>query len=274
MQESKGKRLLLSGEMLREISYPDVHLIDDMCEGFKITGRLGDSGCFEKIPRQPTMTVQNLIAMSKGLNQAVVFRAARVEDNDLVTAAWEETQLELEKEWIWLDKTGDFSGLSPSHRFGLQQKKKVRVIDNFKTSGLKTACGSPEKQKLFGLDFLATTLVRSLSLKKPGGSQGVCGKTFYLSAAYKQFPIHQSDREFIRLAVPEPGRRACSIYGVNALPFGATGSVSGSLRVSTALFHIITMGLGVWAGTFFDFPILCRGDVAKQTERHMSHLLD
>ena len=29
---------------------------------------------------------------------------------------------------------------------------------------------------------------------------------------------------------------------VNALPFGATGSVSGFLRVSTALFHIITFG--------------------------------
>ena len=93
--------------MLCEISYPDVHLIDDICEGFKITGWMRDSGCFEKIPKQPIMTVQNLIAMSNVLNQAVVSRAAGVEDDDLVKAAWEETQLELEKEWIWLDKTGN-----------------------------------------------------------------------------------------------------------------------------------------------------------------------
>ena len=149
----KGKRPLLFGEMLREISYPDVHLIDDICEGFKITGWMRDSGCFEKIPKQPTMTVQNLIAMSNGLNQAAVSRAAGVEDDDLVKAAWEATQLELEKEWIWLDKTGDFSGPSLTHRFGLQQKKKVCVIDNFKTSGVNATCGAPEKQKLFGVDF-------------------------------------------------------------------------------------------------------------------------
>ncbi len=62
---------------------------------------------------------------------------------------------------------------------------------------------------------------------------------------------------------------------MNALPFGATGSVSGFLRVSTALFHIITCGLGVWAGTFLDdFPILRRSDLAKQTEQQVSLLLD
>ena len=61
---------------------------------------------------------------------------------------------------------------------------------------------------------------------------------------------------------------------MNALPFGATGSVSGSLRVSAALFHVITLGLGVWAGAFFDdFPVLCRGNVARQTEQHVAHLL-
>ncbi len=100
------------------------------------------------------MTVKNLLATSKGLNQAVISRVAGVEDDDLTKAAWDEMQLELEKEWIWLDKSNDFPGLSLTHRFGLQQKKKVRAIDNFKTSGVNATCGSPEKQKLFGPDFL------------------------------------------------------------------------------------------------------------------------
>ena len=207
------------------------------------------------------------------MDQAVIARAVGVEDNELTKAAWDETQLELEKDWLWLDESNDFSGLSLTHRFGLQQKKKVRVIDNFKTGGVNATCGSPEKQKLFGLDFLATTLVRALSGNRSGEKHGLCGKTFDLSSACKQFPLHPSDRDFIRLA--EPGRKACAIYGVNALPFGATGSVSGFLRVSTALFHIITFGLGAWAGTFFDdFPISCRGDIVHQTEQHVSLLLD
>ena len=59
------------------------------------------------------------------------------------------------------------------------------------------------------------------------------------------------------------------------MPFGASGSVAGFLRVSTAVFHLLTLGLGVWAGTFFDdFPVLSRADVAQQTEDHVSLFLD
>ena len=65
------------------------------------------------------------------------------------------------------------------------------------------------------------------------------------------------------------------MFGLNALPFGASGSVAGFLRVSTAVFHVLTVGLGIWAGTFFDdFPILCQESVSKQTEQHVSMLLD
>ena len=90
-----GKRLLLFGEMLRGISYPDVHLIEDICEVFKITGWMRDSGCLEKFPKQPSLTVAGLIATSCGLNNTVIARAASSEDDELVRAAWDETQLEL-----------------------------------------------------------------------------------------------------------------------------------------------------------------------------------
>ena len=270
-----GKRLLLFGEMLKDISYPDVHLIDDICEGFRVTGWMRDSGCFDKLPKQPSLTVDGLIAMSRGLNHAVLSRANSTDGDELVQAAWDETQLELERKWIWRDDTGDLSGLSLTHRFGLQQKKKVRVIDNFKTSGVNATCGMMEKQKLYGLDFLATSLVRALVLFRENRIKGVEGKTFDLSSAYKQFPLHSVDRNFIRIAVPRPNSNDCVVYGLNALPFGASGSVAGFLRISTAVFHILTISMGVWAGTFFDdFPILSQGSVSRQTESHVSMLFD
>ena len=204
--------------------------------------------------------------MSRGLNHTVIAKAASLEDTDLVKAAWDETQSELERKWIWRDDSGDFAGLSLTHRFGLQQKKKVRVIDNFKTSGVNATCGMMEKQKLFGLDFLVTALVRALALFEAGSIGGVEGKTFDPLSAYKQFPLHSSDRDFIRIGVPQPEGQGCAIFGLNALPFGASGSVAGFLRVSTAVFHVLTVGLGIWAGTFFDdFPILCQESVSKQT---------
>ena len=182
---------------------------------------------------------------------------------------------ELDKQWIWKDTSGKFTGLSLTHRFGLQQKKKVRAIDNFKTSGVNATCGMPEKQKLYGLDFIATTLVRAFTLTSDLRGLALQGETFDLSSAYKQFPIHRDDRSFIRIAVPVPGESRCEIFGVNSLPFGASGSVAGFLRVSTAIFHILTLGLEVWAGTFFDdFPVLSRLDLSGQTEKQVSHLLD
>ena len=126
------------------------------------------------------------------------------------------------------------------------------VIDNFKTGGLNATCGMPEKQKLSGLDFMATTLVRALAMSEGGLVLSLKGKTFDLSSAYKQFPIHREDRKFIRIAVLVPGENRCEVFGLNAWPCRATGRVGGFLRVSAAIFHLVALGLGVWAGTFFD----------------------
>ena len=68
----KGKRLLLFGEMLSDIKYPDKWLISDICNGFRITGWVRDSGCFMKLPKQPSMTVKHLLGMTRGLNEAVL----------------------------------------------------------------------------------------------------------------------------------------------------------------------------------------------------------
>ena len=270
----EGKRLLVFGEMLKQIGYPDTHLISDICQGFRITGWVRDSGCFVRLPKQPSMTLKHLLGMTRGLNEAVLAKAAGSHDTDLVNAAWSETMEELEKKWIWGDDSKTFAGLSLTQRFGLQQKKKVGVIDNFKTSGVNATCGMQEKQKLFGLDFLATTLVSALN-SHGDVKGGLQGKTFDLSSAYKQFPIHGEDRKVIRIAVPVPGKSECQVFGVNALPFGATGSVAGFLRVSTAVFHLLTLGMEVWAGTFFDdFPILSKAEISDQTEKHVSHLLN
>ena len=179
----KGKRLLLLGQMLEAIGYPDKHLISDICRGFWVMGWMRDSGCFTKLPKQPSLSISAMLSMAKGLNEAVLAKAAGQDNDGLVQAAWDETQLELERGWIWEDNTNNFKGLSLTHRFGLQQKKKVRVIDNFKTSGVNATCGMTEKQKLFGLDFIATTLVRAFTM---GANKqlGIEGKTFDLASAY------------------------------------------------------------------------------------------
>ena len=67
-----------------------------------------NSGCFVRLPKQPSMTVKHLLGMTRGLNQAVLSRSSATEDSDLVRASWEETLEELDKQWIWKDDSGNF----------------------------------------------------------------------------------------------------------------------------------------------------------------------
>ena len=56
--------------------------------------------------------------------------------------------------------------------------------------------------------------------------------------AYKQFGIAVDDRELVRLAVRNPVDHKVSLFGVNSLPFGASGSVGGFLRISLAVWYV------------------------------------
>ena len=87
-----------------------------------------------------------------------------------------------------------------------------------------------------------------------------------LRAAYKQFPLSAADREILRLAVCQPGQSAPSIFGVNALPFGAVGSVAGFLRISHALWFIGAAALGLcWTAFYDDFSVLAREELLHST---------
>ena len=100
-----GKRLLLFGEMLSEMGYPDEHLVSDICRGFRVMGWMRDSGCFIKLPKQPSLSVKAMLGMAKGLNEAVLAKVSGQDSHGLVQAAWDETQLELERGWIGYGKT-------------------------------------------------------------------------------------------------------------------------------------------------------------------------
>ena len=58
-------------------------------------GWMRDSGCFTKLPKQPSLSISAMLSMAKGLNEAVLAKAAGQDNDDLVQAAWDETQLEL-----------------------------------------------------------------------------------------------------------------------------------------------------------------------------------
>ena len=205
----RGKRLLLMDEMLRSIDHPDVHLVKDICNGFTLSGWMVDSGCFLRFPRPPQMTLDSLLRSSAGLSRATVSRIEAGASDEVARKAWAETEQEVNKGWLWEDLSGDLRGKVVANRFGLAQKSKTRVIDDFKLCGLNSTVGLPEKHVLHGVDYIAATLMRGMS--KFGLKRGaLVGKTFDLTAAYKQFAICEKDRRFSPGGHQESRGRTCA----------------------------------------------------------------
>ena len=270
----KGKRLLLFEEILKEIDFPDHHLVRDICAGFRITGWLRDSMIFPHRSKPPQYSVDALMRLSKGISRSIFKSVNSEEVSDALVGAWEGTVTEIEKGWLVEDKNPDLDKLVVARRFGLAQKLKVRVIDDFKQCGVNGAAGLPEKYVLHSIDAIAATLARALSLGLPDGEK-LYGTTFDLVAAYKQYAIHPEDRERVRICVKDVGEGVAKVYKINALPFGASGSVAGFLRISAALACIGQVCLGFWWSSFFDdFPTLTASSLADQCKAQVHLLFD
>ena len=105
----QGKRLLVFKEMLEDLRFADTNLFSDIISGFRLSGWMRDSQVFMSLPRPPKLTLAALLKSSVGLQKAVLKRVREPEDADLHLAAWEETQAECERKWIWEDTTGDLT---------------------------------------------------------------------------------------------------------------------------------------------------------------------
>jgi len=88
------------------------------------------------------------------------------------------------------------------------------------------------------------------SLKNPQWK----ARSLDLAKAYKQLAVHPNSRHLAVVGYQLPDG-SCKYYVSNSLPFGATASVFGFLRVSRALWHIATVMLNIPGSCYFDdFP--------------------
>jgi hypothetical protein len=247
----RNKRLALWQEMLEYYEYPDKDLVRDIVRGFPLTGWLPDSNVFPKDYKPPSINVGTLHSLSAGLNERVRSKVLGGASSELLDATWEETEKELQEGWMEIDNNGG-KNTSWAMRFGLQQRDKVRVIDDFSIAGVNGTTGLQERLKIFGIDDIAALIAYSLDTCGGEVHPTLLGKTMDLKSAYKQFGICSSDRERIRVATRHPTTSELVLLMVNALPFGATGSVSGFLRVSMFLWFLGMMGARLAWTCFYD----------------------
>eukprot|EP00438_Fugacium_kawagutii_P023973 Skav204018 [mRNA] locus=scaffold229:27438:28982:+ [translate_table: standard] len=197
------------------------------------------------------------------------------DDNDpLVQGTWEKTLEELGKGYIWRDDSqGAGTDIVLAKRFGLIQRGgKLRVIDDCAHGDLNSTLGIVEKYRVHAIDECAAFLAWCLDYNRKHGLHVVL---LDLKTAYKQYDVSSSDRSFLRLAVRNPVNHCVSLFGVNSLPFGATGSVGGFLRVSFGLWAIgLSIFRPAWTAYFDDFTMFCRDVLEGNTTKTVETLFD
>ena len=179
-----------------------------------------------------------------------------------MAATWAETEKEITEGWMEVDPEKG-QNAAWAMRFGLQQREKVRVIDDFSVAGVNHTTGLQERLKIFGVDDIAALVAYSLDSFEGETHPTLLGKTMDLKSAYKQFGICEPDRRRIRVATCCPTTSEFVLLMVNALPFGATGSVSAFLRVSMFLWFIGMVGMRLaWTCFYDDHTMISRDDCA------------
>jgi ribonuclease HI len=173
---------------------------------------------------------------------------------------------ELEKQWVWRDVTSDISDVILVKRFGLQQKNKIRVIDDCSLGGYNKTYGTKEKLRVHAVDQIAAYLSWICTELGEQLDDELVGRTYDLRSAYKQFGVSAETRDQLRLLVWDAEQRRPCMLGVNALPFGAAGSVSAFLRISMALWFIGTVGLKLcWTVFYDDYTVICKKRMSHGT---------
>ena len=261
------KRLLLFKEILSDLGYPDVGLVDEIAEGFKLSGWMSKSNVFKPRTKRPSMTMATLKRLSKGLNASTLRSMAVRQEEDLERATWNETLEEEKKGWIWFDSDDTSSETKfVGRRFGIRQSEKTRVIDDCSCCGLNWTVGLPEKLHLQSIDILASMVATAFNVCSDPSFPDVYGRCYDLKSAYKQFAVSLQDRLTLRMAVRDPDSDLVKLIGFNALPFGAVGSVSGFLRVSLAVWYIGVTALNLcWTAFYDDFGVLSRRELLSNT---------
>eukprot|EP00971_Amphidinium_carterae_P258067 5122145-Amphidinium_carterae.1 len=131
----------------------------EMARGFNLVGSLTVLGEYGRDAKMASLEVDTLRQLAPFL-QARAFQLTRPsEDASADRDVWDATMKEVERgclsETTVVELNTEFRGeWIPSRRFGVRQKSKTRVIDDFSASQVNSCVTVPEKLKLEGVDDL------------------------------------------------------------------------------------------------------------------------
>ena len=195
------KKLLLWKHILVSLDYGDAKIIDEIISGFSLTGWASESGVFDKNVRAASMTVEQLKGVALGLNASVVGSLKQSPWTDLDSSALAETEVEVDTGWLSKCDRVDMESHFIAKRFPIQQKEKMRLIDDFSVCGVNATVGLPEKLRVESVDQVVAILLSMMLSKEALSKLPWTGRTFDLKSAYKQFGVTVDDSNRLKIAI-------------------------------------------------------------------------
>ena len=277
----KSKNIVLFGEILKKLEYDDMSVVDLLVKGVPLVGMQEAPKGYRPLVVPATTTQDELEASAFWRRKSVMGAKpdlAPADEEELVAAAQKEVDLGFLEGPFTEAQLDDFYGhrrwlLNP--RFALHQGvNKIRVIDDAKVSSLNTGYSSTFKLQLQDNDYIAAMIrAAMLEQQRHGIADTWLGRTLDLSKAYKQLAIMPEHAHLAVVGFPVGGQ--WRFYKSVALPFGATGSVYGFVRVSQALWFIATKLLKAITSHYFDdFPMIERAAGARVLSLSFGAVLD
>ena len=263
-----SKRTVLFQQLLDDMKYPDSKIALEMQQGFPLSGWLPASEVFPTRVRPPELHIEHLFKMSKVFSARSIAATKSSGCVDSDRRLWEATLEEVADGFL----EGPFSrsDLGPrcvvSPRFGLQQKNKLRPIDNFSASQVNSATGLQDKFVVDSVDEICAII--KTWMQQSGDGLKLLGKTYDMRKAYRQIAIRGEHLDLAWISVWNPEKGEPSFFRMHTMPFGASSSVAAFLRVSQAIKAIgIACACLVWTSFYDDYVCICPEGTEVQTDR-------
>ena len=298
----QGKNLLLWKHLMQSTGFDDPTLFEEVTSGFKLVGQPECSPQFPKGFVPMHQSPQELRSKSVWMRKANAAKCVSTGDIELDSLVWTQTLEECTKGWMEgpytedqvTERVGSTDWLA-TRRFPLQQKDKVRMIDDALASGLNSAYGTSNKLVLFDVDTLTSLALEIAKAVKLGYADfqlsdgqkveatvspswptrfSLLGRTLDLSSAYKQLCPCAGDVWNRIIMAFDPNTRRPAYFVSSALMFGSVAAVYGFNRVSRSLWHIMAVLLRLWHTVCYDdFPSLESAETSETALDCSSQLL-
>ena len=273
------KRIALLDKILRDESYPDMGLVDDLKRGFDLVGELPESGGV--LPQKfvpATMAVAELSSNAARARFALKGSNASSGDPDLDTKLYQKTLDEVDKGWLrgpleWADLE---SNAVVSKRFGLQQGEKLRPIDDYSMSSVNATVTAKDQATADNVDVICAMLLQLMAgLRERGKSTVLRARSFDLAAAYRQLCVAPTSKPFSYICVYNPHKKTNEVFAQVCLPFGSKAAVNAFIRCSRCIQWLACKCLYLPTTCYYDdFVVASPPQLQQSSESSMCLLFE